>query len=155
MKNSTSFRILFSDLVLMSTVLLEQAGPIANSYQKRSNLGWALAPFLLMVLVLSNAYKNENVTKITLPRTLIPVDTFDKLVHYNFSLFSRAVSLGGYKSLASTAGVFIGYLIVRFIGTGIDSKSGRSTGHDGYVFLASSFTRLVCKMIFLICTKKA
>jgi len=128
------------DLVLMSKVLFEQGGPISNSYLKCSNLRFALAPFLLMALILSNAYKNENVTKITLPLTLIPVNTFDKLVNYNFTLFTRVVFTGGFKSSPSLQNNFFGILYQQyFSNTDVNSKQGPRTVHDAPVYPSELF----------------
>ncbi|CAL8127495.1 unnamed protein product [Orchesella dallaii] len=79
--------------------LLEQGDPFASRYLRIRRLRLAICVFLLMSLVISNAYKNENVTKITLPLAPIPVNTFGALVKYSFEVFTRIRIIGGFKNL--------------------------------------------------------
>ncbi|CAL8136830.1 unnamed protein product [Orchesella dallaii] len=77
--------------------LLEQGDPIANKYLKFRNFRWAFGFFLLMILIVSSAYKNDNITKLTLPRDPIPFDTFDALTNYSFQIYTRMNTIGGYQ----------------------------------------------------------
>ncbi|CAL8127483.1 unnamed protein product [Orchesella dallaii] len=79
--------------------LLEQGDPFASRYLRIRRLRLAICVFLLMSLVISNAYKNENVTKITLPFAPLPVNTFAALVKHSFEVFTRIRIVGGSKNL--------------------------------------------------------
>ncbi|CAL8127485.1 unnamed protein product [Orchesella dallaii] len=79
--------------------LLEQGEPFASRYIRIRRLRFAICVFLLMSLVISNAYKNENVTKITLPFAPLPVNTYAALMKYSFEVFTRIRIIGGFKNL--------------------------------------------------------
>lgn len=80
--------------------ILEQGDPIVVPlYNSNTKLRWIFGCYLLVVIVLSSAYKNENITALTLPRGVIPPDTFDKLVKFNFSIFTRNSHVGGVNNV--------------------------------------------------------
>ncbi|CAL8140553.1 unnamed protein product [Orchesella dallaii] len=79
--------------------LTEQGDPFTNDLVRITSLRPALGLFLLMTLVLSNAYKNKNITKITLPLAPIPFDNFDALVKYSFKTFTKVVIPSGFKDM--------------------------------------------------------
>ncbi len=47
----------------------------------------------LVLLILSNEYKGDNITRLTLEPSLVPFDTFSSLVQNNFSIYSRRYKL--------------------------------------------------------------
>ncbi len=78
--------------------LLEQGNPIITPLWNKSALRWIFGSYLLAVLVISNAYKNENITALTLPRAQIPPNTFERLVEFNFSIYTRNIVTGGVRN---------------------------------------------------------
>ncbi|CAL8133317.1 unnamed protein product [Orchesella dallaii] len=89
------FETIFSCL----RTLLEQGDcPLRDklvSYSnKHSRAGrWVFCGFLLMAVVLSNGYKNKNISEMTLPLKEILFDKFDMLIKHNFKIFTRGVIL--------------------------------------------------------------
>lgn len=73
------------------------------------------ALFLLIAIVLSNGYKNENITQLTLPRSPIPYDKFEILVKHNFTIYTRGVwrwgGAGGNMKKLPPAAIWLLYLL--------------------------------------------
>ncbi|CAL8131263.1 unnamed protein product [Orchesella dallaii] len=101
--SSESFKHLIIGVLLeysnIARALFEQGNPIANKYINFTHCRLATGPFLLMVMVLSNAYKNKNITEITLPRGPIPFDTFDALTNNPFNIYTRIAGLRGFTDV--------------------------------------------------------
>lgn len=74
---------------LQGKVLFEQGGPYSERYFKSSSMRWLLGSYLLVGILLSNAYKNSNVYHLITPRKALPFETFDELRSENFSIYSR------------------------------------------------------------------
>jgi len=85
------------EYALTAKALCEQGDPISSKYIKLPCLRCAAGPYLLMLLVLTNAYKNKNIEEITLPRAPIPFDSFDALTQYSFKIYTRLISRFGNK----------------------------------------------------------
>lgn len=80
-------------------VLLEQGTPFQGTLVKNENtLRFVVGLFLLMGIVLSNAYKNRNVYNMITPRSPIPYEKFRELLQDNFTIYTRVVSLQLSKS---------------------------------------------------------
>jgi len=90
----------FSGFLLIFRALVEQGDPISSSFIRNRKLQLAFGPFLLMTLVLSNAYKNKNITKITLPRAPVQFDTIESLYEHSFSICCRVISTGNSNTKA-------------------------------------------------------
>lgn len=76
-------------------ILIEQGDPInAKILAHHSPIRLICASFLLVGIVLSNLFKNENITQITLPLQPIPYDSFPSLVKNNFVIYTRATVYG-------------------------------------------------------------
>lgn len=71
-------------------VLLEQGDPFPSSVASTLNLRYAIGSFLLVGIVLSNAYKSENVYNMITLRKEIPYERFHELVDNNFTIYSRS-----------------------------------------------------------------
>lgn len=78
-----------SDLVVAWKVLLEQGDNFVEKKQIRLMIGW----YLLMAVVLSNAYRNTIVLNMISHRKPIPYEYFEQLVRDNFKVYSRITSL--------------------------------------------------------------
>ncbi|CAL8136177.1 unnamed protein product [Orchesella dallaii] len=83
--------------------LLEQGNPIPTAWEKSLHTQLVMGLLMLATLVISNAYRNENITQITLPRQPIPYDKFDLLVRDNFTILTRGSTLGGFVNLKHIA----------------------------------------------------
>ncbi|CAL8145473.1 unnamed protein product [Orchesella dallaii] len=89
--------------------LVEQGNPICNPKLERYfSLKFAILPALLMAIVLSNAYKNENITRLTLPRVAMPYEEFQQLVNDKFTILTRAVYMNGVTKVSSRARISFG-----------------------------------------------
>lgn len=76
-------------------VLLEQSSAFVSEEVFRARLKMVVGTYLIMGIVLSNAYKNDNVYTMLTPRRLIPYEKFEKLVQDGFSIFTRILGLLG------------------------------------------------------------
>lgn len=73
-------------------VLLEQGAPHLDSVAKVTRTKLTIGAFILMGVVLSNAYKNSNVYNMITPRKPIPYHFFDELRRDGFQIYSRISS---------------------------------------------------------------
>ncbi|CAL8129949.1 unnamed protein product [Orchesella dallaii] len=100
-KGRLSFRGLLQDLNLTlsvfdySTTLIEQGGIISKQVERNSCLKILIGFYILVSIVLSNAYKNENITRLTAPRSRAEFKNFSELVEHKFQIFSRVIDSNG------------------------------------------------------------
>ncbi len=82
---------IFGDTVLsIAKVLLEQGDPIRVSlYRHLGSNRILFTSFLMVGIVLSTLFKNENISKITLPFQAIPYDNLPSLISNNFIIYTR------------------------------------------------------------------
>lgn len=99
---------LFQSLMCYFKILVEQGDPINIHLWNLPYLGSAFACYLFVAVVISNAYKNENINQLTLPRGSTPYDTFEALINNNFTIFTRASAIGGYSRNILTQPAFDG-----------------------------------------------
>ncbi|CAL8076308.1 unnamed protein product [Orchesella dallaii] len=83
--------------------LLEQGNPIPTRWEKSLHTQLVMGLLMLATLVISNGYRNENITQITLPRQPIPYDRFELLVRDNFTVLTRAVTGGAFSKMKDAA----------------------------------------------------
>lgn len=83
----------WSNCMASMKVLLEQGNPFQEKLTKQESMRWVISLFLLMGIVLSNAYKNSNVLNMIAPRKPIPYELFKELIEDNFTIFTRTESL--------------------------------------------------------------
>lgn len=76
-------------LLYFTKVFFEQGDPFPETFQKLTRFRLVIAGILLAGLVLSNAYKSNNVYNIVTPRQVVPYSEFDELVRDNFSIYSK------------------------------------------------------------------
>lgn len=72
---------------------LEQGNPLRPVLWRDDRSAFVHCLFLLMVMSLSNLYKNDNISELTLPRKPVPYDTFEMLEKHGFDLFARPVEI--------------------------------------------------------------
>jgi len=70
-------------------ILLEQGHQyIHNAKEKTKPMLWALVPALLGGVIISNAYKGENINQITAPLSPVKFDTWDAIKRNRFKIYS-------------------------------------------------------------------
>lgn len=87
--NRCKFGLFLHNCLSQGKVLLEQGDPYSERLHKATFLRLLLGSFLLVGVVLSNAYKNSNVYNLITPRKPLPFETFRELKMENFTIFSR------------------------------------------------------------------
>lgn len=70
--------------------LLEQGDPFKDTDLATPKMKWFIGPFLFMSIVLSNAYKNNNVYNMIAPRNPLPWEYFQELVEADFEVYGRS-----------------------------------------------------------------
>jgi len=70
-------------------VLLEQGDPFSAALMNQERLRICIGTFLLVGIVLSNAYKSENVYNLVLAWKPIPYENASQLLKDNFKIYSR------------------------------------------------------------------
>ncbi|CAL8121474.1 unnamed protein product [Orchesella dallaii] len=70
--------------------IIEQGDPFSNRYLKTFQTRLIIFPFMLAMIVLSNAYKNNNVYNMIAPRHAVPYKYLKELVHDNFTIYGRS-----------------------------------------------------------------
>lgn len=74
-------------------LFLEQGDPYLASVTNDRRMRWFIGTFLLAGIVLSNAYKNENIYNMITPRNPILYETLEELIRNNFTIYSRIIDL--------------------------------------------------------------
>jgi len=83
-------------MFLMFRCFLEQySNEFGNQLMRVKFYKW-LATIPFVFLVLSNAYRGENITRLTTPNQVIPMNTFDRLVEYDFKICTLPMPLPFY-----------------------------------------------------------
>lgn len=73
-------------------LLLEQGDPFSGNVGTTYKFKVVIGIFMLMGIILSNAYKNSNVYNIISPKKPIPTEFFQELIQDNFSVYTRVDS---------------------------------------------------------------
>lgn len=81
--------ILDAELAVLAN-LLEQSTPYSSSLLNKKRMKLVVCGILLCVLVLSNAYKNDNMYEMISPKKFRPFLKFDQLLNANYSIFTEA-----------------------------------------------------------------
>lgn len=79
-------------------VLLEQGNAFSDALTSRFQLRYIIGPYILVGIVLSNAYKNKNVYKMITPRTPVRYEKFGELVRDNFTVFTRTINVFAHQT---------------------------------------------------------
>lgn len=87
---SGSTEFLTSILLTLSKILVEQGNPFSGRFVNNKKLRIILAIYLLVCVVISNAYKNRNIYKMIKSREILQFERFSELMDANFSIYVRA-----------------------------------------------------------------
>lgn len=87
----------FTGVVSIVRILLEQGGPFSNAVTNMKRLWFITGTTLLVGIILSNAYKNDNIYKMITPRKPIPFKYLRELLSHNFSFYTRSISIGPFR----------------------------------------------------------
>lgn len=82
-----------NELFAIAKVFLEQGDPFASGQLQDSKVRWIVSGILLVGIVISNAYKNDNVYKMVLGRKTLYYDTISSLAEANFTIYSRLIDV--------------------------------------------------------------
>jgi len=74
-------------------VLVEQGDPFTDTLLKQSPIRLTVVGFLLVGIVLSNAYKNSNVYNMIAPRQSVPYRLLEELLQDNFTIYVRSYAV--------------------------------------------------------------
>lgn len=95
-------------ILISMKVLLEQGDNGVNDKRVRCSVGW----YILMGIVLSNAYKNTNIYNIISPRNPIPYEKMEQLISDKFTVYTRVIYLDvSLPDLMNSSEVLNQYLI--------------------------------------------
>jgi len=79
--------------IQVSKALLEQGDPFSSSVSSTKRLRFSIGTFLLVAIVISNAYKSSNVYNLVLPRKPVPYENLSQLLNDSFKIYSKAMLL--------------------------------------------------------------
>lgn len=82
-----SFQKYFSDTLYL---MVEQNSKLFDCKVAKNNIRFSVGSFLLASIVLSNAYRSENMYNITKLRKQIPYNRLQELLDNNFTIYSRS-----------------------------------------------------------------
>lgn len=77
-------------LLVPVKVFLEQGDPFGQDLIDIPKLRGVFGCFLLMGVILSNGYKYTNVYRLIAPKKSIPLNYFEELIKYNFTVYTRS-----------------------------------------------------------------
>jgi len=83
-----------SIFIQVTKVLLEQGDPFTSKVAVQARLRFSIGTFLLVGIVLSNAYKSSNVYNLVLPREPVPYENLSQLFADKFDTYSRGQIIG-------------------------------------------------------------
>lgn len=84
---------LVGHVISLMKVLLEQGDPFRGDIAKISNLRVVVGGFLVASIVISNAYKNDNIYNMIVERRVIPYEKFSELVKEDFTFYTITKSI--------------------------------------------------------------
>ncbi len=129
------FAKLTEDVFWCLKPLFEQGDPIQLKFLEYSTLRFLFTTYLFAAIVLSNAFKNENITELTLPRSPIPLDTFPLLLQHHFKIYARAAVVAGYTRVNISALKLPHFVRTLVIEYGLMNQ--RNMSHDSSMILKS------------------
>lgn len=83
-----SFYIIFHSIISGFDMLIEQEDKKSQNLNKFNCMYWICGTLMLISIVLSNAYKGENISAITAPYSPRPHENFSQLLNYKYEIFS-------------------------------------------------------------------
>jgi len=87
--NSLRLDKLVSVFVQVTKALLEQGDPFSSTIAGKHRFRFNIGTFLLVGIVISNAYKSSNVYNLVLPRKPVPYENVSQLFDARFKIYSR------------------------------------------------------------------
>jgi len=84
-----------SQLFLIFACFLDQYSNLVGTKLSQVRCFKWIATFPFVFLILSNAYKGENIVRLTVPNDIIPMDTFERLVENSFKIYDMPTSISG------------------------------------------------------------
>lgn len=89
-------------------ILIGLDNPLNETILKRHSVRYVILGFALAALVLNNAYKSDNVYRMTLPRNIVPYTNFSDLVQNKFTVYTQLsyVALFSEYPIVSKSSVF-------------------------------------------------
>jgi len=82
---------LVSIFIQVTKALLEQGDPFSSGVSGTKRLRFSIGTFLLVAIVISNAYKSSNVYNLVLPRKPVPFENLSQLLSDSFKIYSKAI----------------------------------------------------------------
>jgi len=78
-------------IAILSSIdtLLEQSDMIWKNKRKALYVYWISTPLILTGVILSNLYRGENISSLSAPLRKVPLETYDDLIQFNYTLFSK------------------------------------------------------------------
>lgn len=80
---------LFSYFLTIYASVFEQSSPFLRSLSKVQRLRWIIGAVLLVLLVISNTYKNTHIFNMISPSKPVPYETIRELISAGFTIYSR------------------------------------------------------------------
>ncbi|CAL8147219.1 unnamed protein product [Orchesella dallaii] len=87
-------------LGILKPIVDQGPDEISKAFTSFAPLRIAITLYLLMIIILSNGYKGENITKLVSPIPPIPFTTFEELVSKKYEIFSTAYEKSGQYNIA-------------------------------------------------------
>lgn len=88
--STTAEHSITQGLLVPVKLLLEQGNPFPDSLIDNQRCRWISGAFLLMGIILSNAYKNTNVYNMIVPRKNTPYKHLQELINDSFTIYTRS-----------------------------------------------------------------
>ncbi|CAL8147174.1 unnamed protein product [Orchesella dallaii] len=82
-------------------LILERGDPFLKIQLETATARWMVGSLLIAGIVISNAYKNDNVYKMIAPRKIIPYNDIQQLVTDGFEIFTRVTTFGNSQRFLS------------------------------------------------------
>jgi len=74
-------------------ILVEQGDSAVANIKRKPFLYWICGPWILITLIMTNAYKGENITKLLAPYKSIPYENLSQLVNHNFKFLTETTTI--------------------------------------------------------------
>lgn len=89
----TSISSVLKNLDFVFRIVLGLDICVGKRFENMQAFRFILSAFMLAMLVLSNAYKSDNMYRIVLPRKLLPLETLEQLIKQRFTVLSELMGL--------------------------------------------------------------
>ncbi len=127
-------RVCLNESYYLYFSLLEQSSDLFQKPGKSRNFLFCLP---LSFLLLSNVYKGDNITNLTLEPSLVPFDTFNSLIQNNFKIFSRRCGMPDDRN-----GSIFGKTL------GLKTKYVRESEHEAYPIISEIWHSVLSTLTF-------